>query len=87
MSQVRDLIKHLRNLDPNMHVASMLWAPEDVKQVAYDKGKLISDEQVNELLDDLDRNADAETGISWDSIGSCLDDYDLPDAREDRDGE
>lgn len=67
MPKVKDVIDHLRELDPDSHIASPIWCEEDV--IGYAKNEMegieLSTEQAREILDELERKHDCELGISW----------------------
>lgn len=65
--QVKELLEHLGNYDPETHIAIAVWTEEDV--ITYRRnemdGKELTQEQAREIIDDIDRKQDCDQGISW----------------------
>ena len=57
------------------HVAVAIWQRADVIGRAEEKGMKLTDEQADEILDNIDRKQDCEYGISWTTIDCFLDDW------------
>jgi hypothetical protein len=57
------------------HVAVAIWQREDVIGRAEERGIKITDEQADDILDNIDRKQDCEYGISWTTIDCYLDDF------------
>lgn len=57
------------------HVAVAIWQREDIRGRAKDKGIKITNYQIDELLDEIDRKQDCELGITWTTIDCFLDEF------------
>jgi hypothetical protein len=57
------------------HVAVAIWQRADVIGMAERRGMKLTDEQADEILDNIDRKQDCEFGISWTTIDCYLDDF------------
>ena len=49
------------------------WCVADVKNAAKERGIAISTKQAIRVLDSLEQNHNAQLGINWATIDSCLD--------------
>jgi len=65
MSTVANVIEHLKTYDPNDHIATAIWCEEDVIGRARERGKEVTRQQAQEILDTIERRQDCELGISW----------------------
>ena len=54
------------------HVAVAIWCEDDVVGRAKEKGMKITREQAQEILAKMERNHDAELGITWTTIDCYL---------------
>jgi len=65
--KVHQLIKLLQDYhQPDDSIAASLWSQDDIYNcISPDK---LTQEECNQVLDEIDENHDAETGISW---GTC----------------
>jgi len=79
MPTVADVIKHLEGYDKDSHIAAHIWCEEDVIAKAKERGRYITTEQTQEILDRLDSHIDCELGITWVTIDCALDDLALPE--------
>ena len=54
---------------------SIVWNDEDIRAYAADMNlsSELTDKEIGKVLDSLYRNHDAETGISWETIGIWID--------------
>jgi len=80
MPTVAEATKRLEGIEG--HVAVAIWQREDVVGRAEMRGIKLTDEQADDILDDIDRKQDCELGISWITIDCFLDqwrDYDKID--------
>ena len=53
---------------------AIIWNHEDVRHQAEAMGVTLTDEQVKNVLDHVERKHDANYGISWDTIEWAIDD-------------
>lgn len=72
MSKVKEVMDRLKHYNPDDVVAVAIWCVEDVIERAKERGKKLSKEQAEEILDTIDRKQDASLGISWDTIDAHL---------------
>lgn len=73
MTTVKDLIKHLSDCyAPDDVIAASIWQVEDVIARAEDVGRTVSEDDAVEIIRLLDRNHDANVGISWEVIDAYL---------------
>ncbi len=74
--QVNDLIHNVKEwYKPDEHLAVHIWSSDDIKEAAQELEAGLSQEDINNFLDNLDNNIDSELGISWDSLRSAIEDY------------
>lgn len=66
MPKVSDVIRHLTdNYQSDEHIATAIWCEEDVIGRARERGKFVTQEQAQNILDTIDRKQDCTQGISW----------------------
>lgn len=58
-----------------MKTISIIWATEDVLMRADELGVKLSEQEADEILDDLLRHHDCQIGICWDTIGVYIHQY------------
>jgi len=58
---------------PDEHIAVAIWCEEDVFGRAEERGMVITREQAQSIIEQMDANHDAELGITWDTIDAGLD--------------
>ncbi len=69
MVTVEDLINNLKeNYKPNEVLAVAIWSKGDITQAAKEKRLTLTDDQIDMILDDIDRHQDASMGISWETV-------------------
>ena len=74
MTTVNELIKWLKkNYKGSEHVAYDLWVTDDIISLAKDKGRKITKDKANEVIDAMDDNKDAEQGLTWDTMSYWFD--------------
>lgn len=49
------------------------WGAEDIESQAESDGVELTDEQVEEVMEEIVESFDAEIGINWDVISSAID--------------
>jgi hypothetical protein len=67
----------------DMACAMALWLPQDVKDYAKERGKIMTDERADEIIQSIDHRHDAGIGITWDVIDGYVSGE--PDAPEEED--
>lgn len=73
MTTVKDLIKHLSDsYAPDDVIAASIWQVEDVMARADDIGRTVSKTDAVQIVRLLERNHDANVGISWEVIDTYL---------------
>jgi hypothetical protein len=73
MPTVASVIEHLKGYKPDEHIATAIWCEEDVLGRAEERDMVITREQAQSIIDQMDANQDAELGITWDTIDAGLD--------------
>ena len=74
--QAQDLIQRLKEwYKPGEHLAVHIWSSDDIREAAQEMEGEISQEDINNILDNLDNNIDSEFGISWDTLRGAIEDY------------
>ena len=65
--KVKDWIKRLQNeFSPDEEICVHLWQRADVQGVAMDRHNWkLTNEQADEILEDIERHIDSELGVSW----------------------
>jgi len=73
MPTVTEARKRLRGVEG--HVAVAIWCRDDVIGWAKEqRDEVITPEQADEILDEMDRRHDCELGMNWQTIDCYLDD-------------
>jgi hypothetical protein len=57
------------------HVAIDIWQRDDIMQRAEQLGAKLSNEDADNILDDIDRRQDCELGITWDTLDCYIQEY------------
>jgi len=71
---VRDVIEKLNtNYQPDEHIAVAIWCEDDVIGLARERGKVVTREQAQQILDTIDNKQDCSLGISWDVLDVYID--------------
>tara|TARA_Y100000310_G_scaffold309725_1_gene354145 strand:- start:26 stop:289 length:264 start_codon:yes stop_codon:yes gene_type:complete len=70
MSTVKELKLHLESYHEDDHVAHILWTIGDIENKCKDMGVKLRTDEMNDVLDRMHSHANAEYGISWDSVES-----------------
>lgn len=74
MAQVRDVIKKLTdNYQLDDHIAIAIWCEGDIIGRAQERGKVVTRQQAQQILDTIERKQDCELGISWLTIDAHTD--------------
>ena len=68
---LRDAVKRILWVG-DQHVTVAIWCEEDVVGRAKEKGMKITREQAQEILAKMEKNHDAELGITWTTIDCYL---------------
>lgn len=53
-------------------IIEIFWTSEDVEQKAEEMGLSLTDEQINSVIDYLEDNFDANTGLDWFVIENAI---------------
>ena len=74
MATVREVIARLKsnNKDLDTHIAVSVWGDLDIRCRAEELDIELTDDEVNDVLDNLTRNHDATLGINWDVIDATI---------------
>lgn len=74
MPVVADVIEKLNtNYQPDEHIAVAIWCEDDVIGLARERGKVVTREQAQQILDTIDNKQDCSIGISWDVLDAHID--------------
>ena len=65
MPTVQDTIAKLHGYKLGEHIAVAIWCEDDVIERARERGKTVTKEQAQEILDTIDRKQNCSLGISW----------------------
>lgn len=79
---ISEAIKRLLQWQPpDDQIIVIVWSVADVKTVVDEKGLDLTPEQMVAILEDVDKNHDANNGVSWHNIRTAIEDYmrDNPD--------
>lgn len=69
MTTVKALIERLQeDYKPDDVLAVAMWGLEDMRQICGDSDIDISEADMLEALEDIDRHQDATIGITWDTL-------------------
>jgi hypothetical protein len=85
MPTVKDYIEKLqRDFKPEDHIAVHLWQTADVIGYAENemKGIVVTQEEADNIIDNIHSHLDSEHGITWDTLHSAIADYPLNDISE-----
>lgn len=64
---IRDVIKELLELDPEMTCAYDLWTFDDIRELADDNTEHnLTDAMINKVLENAQDNLNVRSGLSWD---------------------
>ena len=75
MPTVKEIIERLKTYNQDEHIAVHIWSEEDVAYRAEERRISLSTQQVQEIVDELDRRKSAEIGINWTVIDCFLDPF------------
>ena len=65
---VNDLIERLKQLPKDQSIAYVFWQPEDIKAEADSMSVELNKQEVEDVLFDMQDNADCEFGMTWTSV-------------------
>ena len=70
---IKEAIAKLQKVqDKDQEICMVLWYDEDIIQKAKDMGYVLSKDEVDEVLQYLDKYHDATIGINWDVIDTTI---------------
>ncbi len=81
MPTVKEMKEHLATYKDDDVIAWDIWTTEDAIWQAKREGKHLTEEQAQEVIEEVHRHKDAELGINWDTL-SCYLPADLPEIAE-----
>ncbi len=75
-------MENLKNVSDNQLLEELqkrgyvrvLWHKDDILKVAEDEDVVLTDDEVNDIITDLEQNHDANYGLSWDTINDVMND-------------
>jgi len=65
---VSDLIERLKELPKDRPIAYVLWQPADILTEAESMSVELNEQEVEDVLFDMQDNADCEFGMTWTSV-------------------
>ena len=86
---VAEMIRKLQEMNPTDHVCAMpFWTAEDVIGYAKNEmgGVVVTLEEANNILDDMEDHCDCELGITWLTIDNAISEYPLSSEKGEQDG-
>jgi len=70
---VKDFIKYLENnYNPNDNIAYDIWCKEDVEAVAKDLEIELTEDELDNIINKINKHKSAEEGINWYVIESHI---------------
>jgi hypothetical protein len=72
--KVKDWIKVLNKLDPEETICVHYWQIGDVLHMAEEMDEKVTNDEAQEILEEIEDNIDSEMGVSWDNIRSGIED-------------
>jgi len=65
---VKEMLNILSRYKPETHCAHIIFMPDDIHTLAEENDVELTDEEVNNILDDADHRCDAGDGLNWDIL-------------------
>jgi Ca2+-binding EF-hand superfamily protein len=72
--KVKECIKVLNKLDPEETICVHYWQIGDVLHMAEEMDEKVTNEEAQEILEEIEDNIDSEMGVSWTSIRVGIED-------------
>ena len=60
-------------MNPEQDIVAPLWVADDVLCIANEREITLTEEQVEYIMDEMERHHDASIGINWDVIDGTID--------------
>jgi len=73
MPEAREVIKRLEGYKPDEHIAVAIWCEQDVIEQAEHRGIKLTQEEAQDIVDEIDRKQDCSIGINWDVLDVYID--------------
>lgn len=70
---IQEAIKFLQAYPLEMECAFAFWQPDDAAGRAKDRGIILTKDEANEVISNVQRTQDCELGISWVTIDCWID--------------
>ena len=67
-------IERLQTLDPEESICVHYWQIGDVLHMAEEMGEKVTNDEAQEILEEIEDNIDSEMGVSWTSIRVGIED-------------
>ena len=67
-------IERLQTLDPEESICVHYWQIGDVLQMAEEMDEKVTNDEAQEILEEIEDNIDSEMGVSWTSIRVGIED-------------
>jgi Ca2+-binding EF-hand superfamily protein len=72
--KVKEWIKVLNKLDPEESICVHYWQIGDVLHMAEEMDEKVTNDEAQEILEEVEDNIDSEMGVSWTSISVGIED-------------
>ena len=72
--KVKEWIKVLSKLDPEESICVHYWQIGDVLHMAEEMNEKVTNDEAQEILEEIEDNIDSEMGVSWTSIRVGIED-------------
>jgi len=73
MATVAEIIEDLqKNYNSEDHIACDIWTANDIEIRAINDDIELTDEQIDEVIDNVHKDIDAGDGINWDVVSAAI---------------
>lgn len=73
--KAKECIERLQTLDPEESICMHYWQVGDVIGKAEEMGVDITNEEAQEILDEIEDNIDCDLGVSWTTLRAGIEDF------------
>ena len=72
---VSEWIQRLQNeFKPDQHICIHLWQTADLMGTAKELDIELTDEEANNIVEDMERHIDSELGVTWTTVQCAIED-------------
>ena len=72
--KAKEWIERLQSLDPDETICVHYWQIGDVFHIAEEMGEKVTNDEAQEILEEIEDNIDSEMGVSWTTIRVGIED-------------